>query len=107
MNLQDASCEPPETVGGCQAVCITLPRDTRDTGVTHPSHICIAENIFVANTRLRYRFVHTFDRCCLSARFIFPFGLIIPLLKQRFNESHLGVRLDRKQKCTAFVFNKG
>ena len=37
MNLQDASCEPPETVGGCQDVCITLPRDTRD-GVTHVSH---------------------------------------------------------------------
>ena len=49
MNLQDASCEPPETVGGCQAVCITLPRDTRDTGghtpLTRVSYICIAEKI--------------------------------------------------------------
>ena len=45
MNLQDASCEPPETVGGCQDVCITLPRDTRDGGHTRVSYICIAEKI--------------------------------------------------------------
>ena len=34
MNLQDASCEPPETVGGCQDVCIT----PHVSGVTHVSH---------------------------------------------------------------------
>ena len=42
MNLQDASCEPPETVGGCQDVCITLPRVG---GHTRVSSLCITEKM--------------------------------------------------------------
>ena len=60
MNLQDASCEPPETVGGCQAVCITLPRDTRDTRGHTPSHV---SHTFASQRKYREDVPVTDSRC--------------------------------------------